>query len=118
MDILNNRLVPNAMEPRASIGDYNSSSEELTLYTTSQNPHLSRLVMSAFNAVHPEHKFRVIAPDVGGGFGSKIYPYSEDVIMAWAAKRLQRPVNGFVKEQNHFYLTATAEITLQNVQLH
>ena len=60
MDILNNRLVPNAMEPRASIGDYNPSSEELTLYTTSQNPHLSRLVMSAFNAVHPEHKFRVV----------------------------------------------------------
>ena len=72
MDILNNRLVPNAMEPRHQLVITNSS-EELTLYTTSQNPHLSRLVMSAFNAVHPEHKFRVIAPDVGG-FGSKIYP--------------------------------------------
>ena len=104
MDILNNRLVPNAMEPRASIGDYNPSSEELTLYTTSQNPHLSRLVMSAFNAVHPEHKFRVIAPDVGGGFGSKIYPYSEDVIMAWAAKRLQRPVK-WVCERTESFLS-------------
>ena len=104
MDILNNRLVPNAMEPRASIGDYNPSSEELTLYTTSQNPHLSRLVMSAFNAVHPEHKFRVVAPDVGGGFGSKIYPYSEDVIMAWAAKRLQRPVK-WVCERTESFLS-------------
>ncbi len=104
MDILNNRLVPNAMEPRASIGDYNSSSEELTLYTTSQNPHLSRLVMSAFNAVHPEHKFRVIAPDVGGGFGSKIYPYSEDVIIAWAAKKLQRPVK-WVCERTESFLS-------------
>ena len=104
MNIVNNRLVPNAMEPRASIGDYNPSSEELTLYTTSQNPHLSRLVMSAFNAIHPEHKFRVIAPDVGGGFGSKIYPYSEDVVMAWAAKRLQRPVK-WVCERTESFLS-------------
>jgi len=59
--LTNNRLVPNAMEPRASIGDYNSSSDQLTLYTTSQNPHLTRLVISAFNGVHPEHKFRVVA---------------------------------------------------------
>ena len=104
MDIVNNRLVPNAMEPRASIGDYNSSSEELTLYTTSQNPHLSRLVMSAFNAIHPEHKFRVVAPDVGGGFGSKIYPYSEDVVIAWAAKKLQRPVK-WVCERTESFLS-------------
>ena len=104
MNIINNRLVPNAMEPRASIGDYNPSSEELTLYTTSQNPHLSRLVMSAFNAIHPEHKFRVVAPDVGGGFGSKIYPYSEDVVMAWAAKRLQRPVK-WVCERTESFLS-------------
>ncbi len=104
LDITNNRLVPNAMEPRAAIGDYNPSSEELTLYTTSQNPHLSRLVISAFNAVHPEHKFRVIAPDVGGGFGSKIYPYAEDVVVAWAAKRLQRPVK-WVCERTESFLS-------------
>ena len=65
LDLRNNRLIPNAMEPRACIGDYNSSSDELTLYTTSQNPHLSRLVLSAFGGIHPEHKFRVVAPDVG-----------------------------------------------------
>ena len=70
MTLTNNRLVPNAMEPRASIGDFNPSSEELTLYITSQNPHLSRLVMS-LNAIHPEHKFRIVAPDVGGGFVPK-----------------------------------------------
>ena len=86
IDLINNRLIPNAMEPRASIGDYNPSSEQLTLYTTNQNPHLTRLVISAFNAVHPEHKFRVVAPDVGGGFGSKIYPYAEDVVIAFASK--------------------------------
>ena len=54
LDLVNNRLIPNAMEPRASIGDYNPSSEDLTLYTTNQNPHLTRLVLSAFCAIHPE----------------------------------------------------------------
>jgi carbon-monoxide dehydrogenase large subunit len=65
IDLVNNRLIPNAMEPRASIGDYNPSSENLTLYTTNQNPHLTRLVLSAFCAIQPEHKFRVVAPDCG-----------------------------------------------------
>jgi len=104
IDFTNNRLIPNAMEPRASIGDYNSSSEQLTLYTTNQNPHLTRLVISAFNAVHPEHKFRVVAPDVGGGFGSKIYPYAEDVVIAYASKKLERPVK-WVAERSESFLS-------------
>ena len=102
MDLRNNRLVPNAMEPRAAIGDYNPSTEEITLYTTSQNPHLSRLIISAFNGVAPEHKLRVIAPDVGGGFGSKIYPYAEDVVMAWAAKKVERPVKWVAQRTESF----------------
>ncbi len=81
IDIINNRLIPNAMEPRACLADYNSASEEITLYTTSQNPHLSRLIMSAFGNVSPEHKLRVVAPDVGGGFGSKINVYNEDIVL-------------------------------------
>jgi len=104
IDLINNRLIPNAMEPRASIGDYNSSSEQLTLYTTNQNPHLTRLVISAFNAVHPEHKFRVVAPDVGGGFGSKIYPYAEDVVIAYASKKIERPVK-WVAERSESFLS-------------
>ena len=104
IDLINNRLIPNAMEPRASIGDYNPSSEELTLYTTNQNPHLTRLVISAFNAVHPEHKFRVVAPDVGGGFGSKIYPYAEDVVIAYASKKIERPVK-WVAERSESFLS-------------
>ena len=102
MDLRNNRLVPNAMEPRAAIGDYNPSTEEITLYTTSQNPHLSRLIISAFNGVAPEHKLRVVAPDVGGGFGSKIYPYAEDVVMAWAAKKVERPVKWVAQRTESF----------------
>jgi len=104
INFTNNRLIPNAMEPRASIGDYNSSSEQLTLYTTNQNPHLTRLVISAFNAVHPEHKFRVVAPDVGGGFGSKINPYAEDVVVAYASKKIERPVK-WVGERSESFLS-------------
>ena len=87
LDIVNNRLVPNAMEPRAAIGDYDSGDDSFTLYTTSQNPHVARLVLSAFIGIAPEHKLRVIAPDVGGGFGSKIFIYAEETVCVWAAKR-------------------------------
>mgnify|MGYP006416400371 FL=1 len=92
VELVNNRMVTNAMEPRAAVGEYNSGTDETTLYVTSQNPHVHRLVMSAFMNIAPEHKFRVVAPDVGGGFGSKIFTYSEEAICAWAAKRVNRPV--------------------------
>ncbi len=115
--LTNNRLIPNAMEPRASIGDYNPSSEQLTLYTTNQNPHLTRLVISAFNAVHPEHKFRVIAPDVGGGFGSKIYPYAEDVVIAYASKKIERPVKWVAERSESFLSDCHGRDHITNVEL-
>ena len=92
LDIVNNRLVPNAMEPRAAVGEYDSGTDSLTLYTTSQNPHVARLVLSAFIGLAPEHKFRVIAPDVGGGFGSKIFIYAEETVCVWAARKCGRAV--------------------------
>ncbi|MDH7799831.1 MULTISPECIES: xanthine dehydrogenase family protein molybdopterin-binding subunit [unclassified Beijerinckia] len=92
LDIVNNRLVPNPMETRAAVGDYEPGTESFTLYTTSQNPHVARLVISAFIGVAPENKLRVIAPDVGGGFGSKIFIYAEEVVCVWAAKKVGRPV--------------------------
>lgn len=92
LDIVNNRMVTNAMEPRAAIGDYDTGSDSFTLYTTSQNPHVARLVLSAFVGVAPEHKLRVVAPDVGGGFGSKIFIYPEETVCVWAAKKVGRPV--------------------------
>jgi carbon-monoxide dehydrogenase large subunit len=92
LDIINNRLVPNAMETRAAIGDYDAGMDSFTLYTTSQNPHVARLVLSAFIGIAPEHKLRVIAPDVGGGFGSKIFIYAEETVCVWAAKKVRRPV--------------------------
>src|SRR5215218_426747 len=92
LDITNNRLVPNAMEPRAAIAEYNDAEEHFTLYTTSQNPHVARLVLSAFYNIAQEHKLRVVAPDVGGGFGSKIFIYPEEMVALWASKKVGRPV--------------------------
>ena len=92
LELTNNRLVPNAMEPRAAIAQYSPAGGDFVLHSTSQNPHLLRLILAAFVQLAPEHKMRVIAPDVGGGFGSKIFVYTEEVAVAWAAKRLCRPV--------------------------
>src|SRR3954471_2863862 len=88
LDLTNNRLVPNPIEPRSAIGAYNRATDDYTLYVSNQNPHVERLLMTAFVLGLPEHKVRVIAPDVGGGFGSKIYLYAEDVALTWAARQL------------------------------
>ncbi|MDP3835554.1 MAG: xanthine dehydrogenase family protein molybdopterin-binding subunit [Hydrogenophaga sp.] len=88
IDLLNNRLAPNPMEPRAAIASYNRAGEDYTLYVSNQNPHVERLLLTAFVMGLPEHKVRVIAPDVGGGFGAKIYLYAEDVCLTWASKKL------------------------------
>ena len=103
LDIVNNRLVPNAMEPRAAIGEYDAGSDSFTLWNTTQNPHVARLVISAFVGLTPEHKLRVIAPDVGGGFGSKIFIYPEEVVALWASKRVGRPVR-WVADRSEAFL--------------
>src|SRR5215813_5079534 len=92
LEFVNNRLVPNAIEPRAALASYNRAEDSYTLYVANQNPHVERLLMTAFVLGLPEHKVRVIAPDVGGGFGSKIYLYAEETAMVWASKRVNRPI--------------------------
>jgi aerobic carbon-monoxide dehydrogenase large subunit len=92
VDLVNNRVIPNALEPRAACAVYDAPSDSLTLYMTSQNPHVIRLLMGAFVLQVPEQKLRVVAPDVGGGFGSKIYHYAEEALVTFAAKRVRRPV--------------------------
>ena len=92
IDLINNRLVPNPIEPRAALAEYNEGTGEFTFYTTSQNPHVARLIYTAFIGIAPENKIRVIAPDVGGGFGAKIYTYSEDTAVLWSARKVNRPV--------------------------
>src|SRR5919198_4950296 len=90
--IVNQRLVANAMEPRACVARFEPATGDLTLWVTSQNPHVHRLLMTAFVLGIPEHKVRVIAPDVGGGFGSKIFLYNEEVVCSWASRQIKRPI--------------------------
>jgi len=90
--IVNQRLVANPMEPRACVARYDESTGDWTLWVTSQNPHVHRLLMTAFVLGIPEHKVRVIAPDVGGGFGSKIFLYNEETVCTWATKQINRPI--------------------------
>ncbi|MDU8913053.1 xanthine dehydrogenase family protein molybdopterin-binding subunit [Aestuariicoccus sp. MJ-SS9] len=92
LELVNQRMVANPMEPRVAVGDYNRANDESTLYTTSQNPHVIRLLMGAFVLGIPEHKLRVVAPDVGGGFGTKIFHYAEEAFCTFAARALNRPV--------------------------
>ncbi len=92
LDFTNQRLVPNAIEPRSYIGSYDHVYDRYTLYTSTQNPHLIRLLMCAFVLGLPEHKVRVVGPDVGGGFGSKIYHYVEEALVTWASKQIRRPI--------------------------
>ncbi len=104
LEIVNQRLIPNAIEPRSAIGHYEEASDKYTLYTTSQNPHLTRLLMCAFVLGIPEHKVRVVAPDVGGGFGSKIFHYAEEALVIWCSQRLRRPVK-WTSDRSEAFMT-------------
>jgi aerobic carbon-monoxide dehydrogenase large subunit len=117
LDLVNNRLVPNAMEPRAAIGEFNRATGEHTLYTTSQNPHVIRLLMGAFVLHIPEAKLRVVAPDVGGGFGSKIYHYAEEAIVTWAAAKIRRPVKWTAERSESFMSDAHGRDHVTHVEL-
>ncbi|HEX7775253.1 MAG TPA: xanthine dehydrogenase family protein molybdopterin-binding subunit [Parvibaculum sp.] len=117
IDLVNNRLIPNAMEPRAAIGEYDKGTGGYTLHTTSQNPHVARLVLSAFVGVAPEHKLRVIAPDVGGGFGSKIFIYAEETACVWAAAKVGRPIKWTAERSESFLSDAHGRDHLSHAEL-
>jgi carbon-monoxide dehydrogenase large subunit len=104
--LVNQRLIPNAIEPRASMASYNSATGDFTVWVTSQGPHVHRLLMGAFVLGIPEHKLRVIAPDVGGGFGSKIFLYPEEVTVTWASRKLGRPVKWTAERRESFVTDA------------
>jgi carbon-monoxide dehydrogenase large subunit len=119
LDLINNRLIPNAIEPRSANAMYSRASGDYTLYVASQNPHVERLLMTAFVLGLPESKVRVVAPDVGGGFGSKIYLYPEDVVVTWASKQINRAVKwtadrseSFVSDAHGRDHVTTAELAL------
>ena len=100
--LVNQRLIPNAIEPRACVASYAPGTGDLTLWVTSQNPHVHRLLMAAFVLAIPETKMRVISPDVGGGFGSKIFVYNEEVVVSWASRTLGRPVKWTAERRESF----------------
>ncbi len=104
LHLRNQRLIPNAIEPRCAIGDFNEAEDQYTLYTSSQNPHLIRLLMCAFVLGLPEHKVRVVSKDVGGGFGSKIFHYVEEALVTWCAKQLGRPIK-WTAERSESFMT-------------
>jgi len=104
LTFVNNRLAPNAIEPRAANASYSRADESYTLYVANQNPHVERLLMTAFVLGLPEHKVRVVAPDVGGGFGSKIYLYAEETALVWASKRVGRPIK-WTSDRSEAFLT-------------
>ncbi|MCU0970001.1 MAG: xanthine dehydrogenase family protein molybdopterin-binding subunit [Rubrivivax sp.] len=115
----NNRLIPNAIEPRAANASYSAHDDSYTLYVSNQNPHVERLLMCAFVLGIPEHKMRVVAPDVGGGFGSKIYLYGEETALVMASKMFRRPVKWTAERSEAFLSDAhgrdhvtTAELAL------
>jgi len=117
LDLVNQRLIANAMEPRAAIGVFEPATDDYTLYTTSQNPHVIRLLMGAFVLSIPEHKLRVYAPDVGGGFGSKIYHYAEEAFVTWASKRVGRPIKWVAERSESFLSDAHGRDHISHVQL-
>ena len=117
LDLVNNRLIANPMEPRVAIGDFDPASGDSTLFTTSQNPHVIRLLMGAFVLGIPEHKLRVVAPDVGGGFGSKIFHYAEEAFCTFAAKALKRPVKWTAQRSESFISDAHGRDHVSTIQL-
>jgi len=104
LEIVNNRLIPNAIEPRAVNASYTRQDDSYTVYVANQNPHVERLLMGAFVLGLPESRLRIIAPDVGGGFGSKIFLYPEDVALTWASKKVGRPIK-WTAERSESFLT-------------
>ncbi|MDF1872698.1 xanthine dehydrogenase family protein molybdopterin-binding subunit [Vannielia sp.] len=117
LELRNNRLVANPMEPRVAVGDYHAGTGDYTLYTTSQNPHMIRLLMGAFVLGIPENKLRVVAPDVGGGFGTKIFHYAEEAFCTFASKQVNRPVKWTSSRSEAFISDAHGRDHVSKIEL-
>ena len=104
--IINQRLIPTPMETRGAVARYEPATDEFTLWTTSQAPHVLRLLLTAFVFGIPETKLRVISPDIGGGFGQKIFCYNDAAFTMWAARKIGRPVK-FVEDRSENYKYST-----------
>lgn len=114
--IVQQRLLPTAMEPRAAVASYNPGTEQLTLWVTSQNPHIHRFLLSLMLKL-PEHRIRVIAPEVGGGFGSKIATYADEALAAFASMDLKRPVKWTEDRSENYKVTTHGRDHVEYVEL-
>jgi carbon-monoxide dehydrogenase large subunit len=114
--IVQQRLLPTAMEPRAAVASWNQGTGHLTLWATSQNPHIHRFLCSLMLKL-PEHRIRVISPDVGGGFGSKIPAYADEALVAYAAMTLDRPVKWTEDRSENYKATIHGRDHIEHVEL-
>ncbi len=110
------RLIPNPMEPRAAVAKYNPSTGEMTLWCTSQNPHIHRFILSGVLGI-PESKLQVVAPDVGGGFGCKIPVYPDEALVGYVARDLRRPVKWTEERRENFIATTHGRDMILDVEL-
>ena len=104
ISLVNNRLVGNPMEPRAAVAEYDAARDHTTLWTTSQFPHVVKVLMGNFVLGIPQHKLRIVAPDVGGGFGVKQFLYAEEVVVTWSSRKSGRPIK-WVNERSEGFLS-------------
>ncbi|HEY1723496.1 MAG TPA: xanthine dehydrogenase family protein molybdopterin-binding subunit [Magnetospirillaceae bacterium] len=117
LHLVNQRLVANPIEPRSALGEYDRATDSYTLYTSSQNPHVIRLLMCAFVLHLPEQKVRVVAPDVGGGFGTKIFHYAEEAVVTWGAKKVGRPIKWTADRSEAFITDAQGRDHVSDAEL-
>ena len=118
LDLINQRMIANAMEPRACAAQWTAVTEDMTVWTTSQNPHIIRFGLSAVTLpMLDEHKLRVISPDVGGGFGSKIFHYPEEVIVPWIARKINRPCKWVATRSESFMTDSQGRDHVQNCKM-
>jgi carbon-monoxide dehydrogenase large subunit len=114
--IVNQRLIPNAIEPRAVVAQWMSFQQELTLWTSTQIPHVVRLLLALTMGI-PEQKIRVIAPDVGGGFGSKLYLYAEEMIAVSLARLTGRPIKWTEERRENYQATTHGRACIQDLEI-
>ncbi|MCI0787957.1 MAG: molybdopterin-dependent oxidoreductase [Chloroflexi bacterium] len=114
--IVQQRLIPHAIEPRSAVANWTAAMGELTLWSTSQNPHIVRFLGSLVTGI-PEHKIRVIATEVGGGFGSKIPMYADEMIITYCSMQLNRPVKWTATRSEGFQATIHGRDHVQHVEM-
>src|SRR6516162_3167884 len=106
LELVNNRIVVNSMEPRGAIGEYDPGEEIYTLWSSTQGSHFVRNLLAASVFKVPENRIRVVTPDVGGGFGMKLFLYPEHILVLWAAKKVSRPVK-WIPDRADAFMTDT-----------